>query len=650
MRPIIARFIQRTLRSLGVRTLDGQYLLSYSLIFVLAAIVAASLFFGSGTDAGAINVAGAQRMLSQKVAKEALLAGQGAESRDTVLGTIAQFETSHRALLQGDAQRGIEAVADAPTRAQLEKVDRLWQAYRAAILAYVDTPGAEALAAIRQQSPVVLKEMNAAVGMMEGLARQDVERERLLALAMTGGILLLVTCGRMFGMTMLMGQIARLREHLKAVGAGDFSHSLAVEDKDNEIGQMFTAYNDMVAQMGQIVGGVTQGTAKVSSTIDGVAQRLEETLRGVKRQNQEIDQIAAAMNEMAASAQEVASNIGHTHEAAGQARDEAESGRRVVTETLTGIDALVQQVEQGAAAVSLLEEDSRAVGQVLEVINGIAGQTNLLALNAAIEAARAGEQGRGFAVVADEVRTLAQRTQKSTEEIRGIIERLQQQARQAAELMEQGRERARTTVVHTGEAGKVLERIVHSVATIGDMSSQIATAAAQQSKVAEEMDRSIASIAGVAESTTRTADETVSATEEIHEQMDRLRALVARFRTNVKGADLSAAKTAHLAWKGKLRAYLDGKGSLTRDQAVSHRDCVLGKWYYDEGLQCHGHVPEMRELEKPHADLHRLIREIIELREAGRSDEAERRYLQIEPLSRQIVGMLETIERKTAMG
>jgi len=650
VRPIIARFIQRTLRSLGVRTLDGQYLLSYSLIFVLAAIVAASLFFGSGTDAGAINVAGAQRMLSQKVAKEALLAGQGAESRDTVLGTIAQFETSHRALLQGDAQRGIEAVADAPTRAQLEKVDRLWQAYRAAILAYVDTPGAEALAAIRQQSPVVLKEMNAAVGMMEGLARQDVERERLLALAMTGGILLLVTCGRMFGMTMLMGQIARLREHLKAVGAGDFSHSLAVEDKDNEIGQMFTAYNDMVAQMGQIVGGVTQGTAKVSSTIDGVAQRLEETLRGVKRQNQEIDQIAAAMNEMAASAQEVASNIGHTHEAAGQARDEAESGRRVVTETLTGIDALVQQVEQGAAAVSLLEEDSRAVGQVLEVINGIAGQTNLLALNAAIEAARAGEQGRGFAVVADEVRTLAQRTQKSTEEIRGIIERLQQQARQAAELMEQGRERARTTVVHTGEAGKVLERIVHSVATIGDMSSQIATAAAQQSKVAEEMDRSIASIAGVAESTTRTADETVSATEEIHEQMDRLRALVARFRTNVKGADLSAAKTAHLAWKGKLRAYLDGKGSLTRDQAVSHRDCVLGKWYYDEGLQCHGHVPEMRELEKPHADLHRLIREIIELREAGRSDEAERRYLQIEPLSRQIVGMLETIERKTAMG
>ncbi|PKM43283.1 MAG: hypothetical protein CVV05_15665 [Gammaproteobacteria bacterium HGW-Gammaproteobacteria-1] len=251
-------------------------------------------------------------------------------------------------------------------------------------------------------------------------------------------------------------------------------------------------------------------------------------------------------------------------------------------------------------------------------------------------------------MVADEVRVLAQRTQKSTEEIRAIIERLQTQSRKAAEMMGQSREQAQATVSATSEAGSVLERIVRSVATITDMSSQIATAAEEQSQVAGEMDRSITNIAGVAEETTRTAAETMTATEEIHEHMDRLRALVARFRTNVKGVELTAAKTAHLAWKGKLRAYLDGKGSLTREQAVSHKDCILGKWYYGEGMQQYGSMAEMRQLELPHAELHSLIRNIISLRESGNAADAEQQYLKIEPLSRQIVQMLGAIEQKSS--
>ena len=646
MRKVIADFVQLILRAIGLRTINRQYLASYSLIFIFAAVVAASLYMSLGTDATNINVAGRQRMLSQKMAKEALLVPQGVESRDTLEKTIKLFETSHQGLLKGDKTMKLAAATDADVREQLNKVQTVWSGYRQTLLDYVDQPSSSGVQAIHERSKQVLKEINTAVELMELHANADVQKEKHLALLMTGGILILVTFGRMFGMTVLMEQIARLRESLKLVGSGDFSHSLQIDRADNEIGEMFSAYNEMVAHMGRLVGGVTQATAQVSGTVEQVAHQLEQTAAGVKQQHMEIDQIATAMNEMAATVQEVARNTSHTAEAAMQAKEEAESGRRVVSQTIDSIDDLATKVDQAATVMAELESDSREVGQVLEVINGIAEQTNLLALNAAIEAARAGEQGRGFAVVADEVRTLAQRTQKSTEEIRAIIERLQSQSRKAAHMMEQSRTQAQSSVEHTGAAGSALDLIVQSVATITDMSNQIATAAEEQSHVAEEMDRSITNIAGVAEQTTRSAGETMHATEDIHEQMDKLRELVSRFRTNVSGSDLSAAKTAHLAWKGKLRAYLDGKGNLTREQAVSHKDCVLGKWYYGEGMQQYGSMTEMRQIEQPHAELHSLIRSVIELRESGKTAEAEQAYTKVDPLSRQIVQMLDSIEQK----
>ncbi len=648
MRQAIANMIQALLRALGIKTIDKQYLFSYTLIFVFAAAAATSLYIGLGSDATDIDIGGRQSMLIQEVAKEAMLAAQGVNSRDDVNSAIALFERSQQGLLNGDAAAKIPRVKQAGIRAQLENVTQLWGRYKQEINAYVDHPDTTLLKSISDRSAQTLQAMNSVVNMLQSAANADVRRERILSMIMTIGILVLVTFGRMFGMTVLMHQISRLRESLKAVGEGDFSHSIEVDNRENEVGQMFVAYNDMVAHMGRLVGGVTQATAAVSTTVDQVAHQLEETSRGVKQQHSEIDQVAAAMNEMAATVQEVARNTSNTAEAAGQAKDEAENGRRVMTQTIDSIDDLASKVEQAAEVMTQLESDSREVGQVLEVINGIAEQTNLLALNAAIEAARAGEQGRGFAVVADEVRTLAQRTQTSTQEIRAIIERLQSQSLKAAEMMNLSRSQAQASVEHTGAAGSALDRIVQSVVTITDMSNQIATAAEQQSHVAEEMDRSITNIAGVAEQTTHAAAETMAATQEIHEQMDKLRVLVSRFRTNVSGADLSAAKTAHLAWKGKLRAYLDGKGSLTRDQAVSHRDCVLGKWYYAEGVQKYGGMDEMRQLERPHEELHKIIRSVIELREAGRPVEAENEYLKVEPLSRQIVQLLDRIERKSA--
>ncbi len=315
---------------------------------------------------------------------------------------------------------------------------------------------------------------------------------------------------------------------------------------------------------------------------------------------------------------------------------------------MDAIHDLGRQIEDIAAVIGELRGESLEIGKVLDVITGIAEQTNLLALNAAIEAARAGEQGRGFAVVAAEVRELAGRTRDSTDEIRETIVRLQERAESAVVAMNAGRDSAQSTTELTAGAGAALQEIVSTVETISRMNSQIATAAEEQTQVAEDIDHNITGIAAVTEQTTRAAGETVTAGEQISDEMERLREIVVRFKTGTAALDLTTAKTAHLAWKSRLGAYLNGKGTLTREQAVSHEDCVLGKWYYGEGLAKFGQLPQMKALEPPHAELHRLIREIIQLRESGEMEKAYQAYARVEPLSRKIVDLLDEIEQAVA--
>lgn len=289
-----------------------------------------------------------------------------------------------------------------------------------------------------------------------------------------------------------------LSERLHRMAERDFSTPI-VRRTNDELGDIAESAETIRKAMHTIVDELTASSGDLDNSVQQLSEVIEITRSGVEQQLHETEQVATAINELTSTMQEVASNAGMAADSASSADNAANNGRRIVARTIDDIEALAQEMENASKTIHSLESESESIGGVLDVIKGISEQTNLLALNAAIEAARAGEAGRGFAVVADEVRALATRTQHSTEEIETMIERLQGGARQAVEAMDQSRERAQSSTERSAEAGTSLEEITAAVGQITSMNAQIADASEQQRGVAEEINRNIMNISEIAE-------------------------------------------------------------------------------------------------------------------------------------------------------
>ena len=299
--------------------------------------------------------------------------------------------------------------------------------------------------------------------------------------------------------------------------------------RSDELGQLNLVITAQQAQLRTVLGRVGGAAEHLNEVAERTAVIVEKTNRSVQQQQTEIDLVATAMNEMSATVQEVAHSTTDTAKSTQDADEQANAGKNVVNQTIAGIESVANELQQAASVIERLEKDSQQIGSVVDVIGGIAEQTNLLALNAAIEAARAGEQGRGFAVVADEVRTLAGRTQESTQEIQKMITNLQAAAEESARVMKFSQEKTRKTVEQASLAGDTLHTITQSIAYISSLTTQIATAAEEQSAVAEEINRNIVNISEVSDNTTQASDQTSQASDELSELVKGLQSMIKQF-------------------------------------------------------------------------------------------------------------------------
>ncbi|NWB93890.1 cache domain-containing protein [Pseudomonas agarici] len=376
---------------------------------------------------------------------------------------------------------------------------------------------------------------------LDGIERQVLEiqtkahtRLQDMLLSIVGIALLLLVVIGIVG-AVLAGTIVRPLHLMKAnlddiaAGEGDLTRRLTVTSGD-ELGDLAASFNRFVDKIHGLVRQIAEMTLQLTGLFSAVSDQVDRSGQAMERQRHETDQVATAINQMSAAAHEVAKNAQGAAVAAQQTDAEGQAAKRVVNGNIKQIHALVDDIRNSGTSLDSLQKDVSSIVSVLGVIRSIADQTNLLALNAAIEAARAGEAGRGFAVVADEVRALASRTQQSTQEIQSMIDRLQQGTQGAVEAMRRSSQAGDDTSVQANEAGASLDTIARLMSTINSMNAQIASAAEEQTAVAEEINRNMHQIAEAADSVADQTQQSAQTSRSLADLGQRLGKLVGQFR------------------------------------------------------------------------------------------------------------------------
>ena len=433
---------------------------------------------------------------------------------------------------------------------------------------------------------------------------------------------------------------------LDSMSNGDLTKPV-LRDYKGEFGRIKDNLNNTLVHISSTVAELREATDSVNVASNEISSGNTNLSSRTEQQASSLEETASSMEQLTSTVRNNADNAQQANQVASSARQLAEKGGEVVSRAVTAMDQI--------------NGSSNKIAEIIGVIDEIAFQTNLLALNASVEAARAGEQGRGFAVVATEVRNLASRSADAAKQIKDLISDSVKKVHAGAELV--------------NESGETLSEIVIGVKKVGDIVAEIAAASAEQAAGIDQVNQAITSMDEMTQQNAALAEETSAASVSLYEKAQDMERAISFFTVSAdlqqmikskagwqehghdhahgsKGHDADfdffAARTAHLAWRQRIRDFLDGAKSLTHEEAVSHRDCALGKWLYSKGLAQYGHIDEMKVMEAEHEKLHAVIREIIDLKHRGNDKQAETRYEDIEALSGKIVALLKAVERKVA--
>jgi methyl-accepting chemotaxis protein len=465
----------------------------------------------------------ARLMLDARRLEKNFVIGGNQSDADALL---AQLETSavagaalRNSLPEGDSRRALDRA--------LPRLNQYRQEFLGYLKAHSTRVASEAELTERARQMVGVAQ-NAYASQLEEL-RIEQRQVRMVLIGATAVALVMSLLCAVLITQVIVGPLQRVVSLARRVADGDLSENLTIDRRD-ELGQLMQAMQQMTENLRMLMTRLSDGIAQLAAAAEEMSAVTEQTSVGVGQQKLETDQVATAMNEMTATVQDVARNAESAAHSAASADVQAQQGQAVVRQTIERIEELARSIEASAESIERLKHDSSGIGSVLDVIKGVADQTNLLALNAAIEAARAGEAGRGFAVVADEVRALARRTQESTLEIEGLIGALQSGSQTEVEVMGKSCGLAGQTVEAAQLAGEALNAINAAVSSIQQMNQQIATASEQQSAVAEEINRSVSSIRDVADQSAAATEQTSAASADLARLGSELQSQVARFR------------------------------------------------------------------------------------------------------------------------
>lgn len=442
---------------------------------------------------------------------------------------------------------------------------------------------------------------------------------------------------------------------------GDLTVNL-VSEKDDEIRKLYDGFNQAVQNFRNMIKEVAESVETTASSTIQISSSAEELAAGSQEQSAQANEVAAAVEEMTRTIVDNLRNASKTAKVAMGNGELAREGGEIVHKTVQKIRRIADVVSKSATTVQKLGASSEQIGGIVLVINDIADQTNLLALNAAIEAARAGEQGRGFAVVADEVRKLAEKTTQATKRIGDMIRTIQAETKDAVEAMKRGTDEVDEGIALADKAGEALQRIVAETKNLTDMINQIAAANEEQSSTSEEISKNVEAISSVSSESAHGVSQIARAADDLSILTENLHNLVSKFKVNASAGstrgngdgkddlgkfDFTEAKKAHKMWKVKLANCVAGSEKIDEKTAGAYRECKLGKWYYQTASRYLKGLPAYGELGKWHMELHQKAAGIAKLCNANHAEEAQPLLESIEESSRHVVSLLDDLKEQS---